>query len=264
MTPKLFPRRLLLKCLRPVTVPSPNRKHLSFGTRIRLEAYRKCLKVLRKWYGRYAFSDVVTLPGRPQTKVVHEFRDLSFEAELKRLRIQVPENTIVRNRQASARKRSFGCLPHFRDFRFVDTMTLVIGGQRIAVSRGLDDSFSSTLNGILKETDENSLIRKYIFTASAPSQPEQRPSRTKAPSFTSISDNAPSPEEDSSGPKPLSPRASDPPHPERRRKQGPLFKDDPLLGMIREQPAPSPLSTPEEKPIPTTRAVAGVIIDESF
>lgn len=261
--------RLLMKWLRPETVPSQRKKHLPFGTRLRLDVYRKCLTVLRKWYGRYAFSDMVTLPGRPQTKVCHEFRDCSFEAELKRMHMPVPEEILIRNGQAVTRKKTFRGLPHFRDFRFEDTMTVVMGGQRISVNRGQGDSFSSTLAGVLKETDDNSLLRKYIFTAAAPAEREQQPAKARGDLSTSISGGRTQPRP-TADPRPAGSKTADRPAPASPRRQGPLFKDDPLLGKIKDgpqpasTPAPAPAPAPEEKPAPSIKVLDGVVIDDSF
>ena len=82
--------RLLLKWLRPEVVPSPKRKNIPFGTQVQLYLYRRCIKRLAKWYSQYAFSDSVILVGTPAARVTHEYRDYSFEAEIKRMHIQMP------------------------------------------------------------------------------------------------------------------------------------------------------------------------------
>lgn len=220
--------RLLLKWLRPKTVPSPNRKRIPFGKRVRLSLYRSCLRTLRKWYQKYAFSDRITLSGKPSVKLCHEHRDTAFEAEIKRLRLSLSEGMLERNGASSSQPEKRKRQPYYRCFHFVDHLLLEVDGQKVSIDHGDGRSFVSTLNGRLKESDAATLVAKYAFSGSRredkPSSPSSRPKSVSLP-----------------------------------RKPGGLFGDDPLFGKTPKKP-----EVPVSQPTPTIKNVEGVTIDESF
>lgn len=249
--------KLLLKLLRPETVPSPNRKKIPFGTRVQLYLYRSCLKTLRKWYVKYAFSDKIVLSGKPAIRVFHECRDTAFEAELKRLRMGLQDGMIVRHGVSSSQPDKRKNRPYYRCFHFEDTLLVDIDGQKVSINHGKGRSFVSTLTGELWESDINSLIAKYAFTGSR--HEEKAYSSKKVGGISSsIADSGPlkgaAPSSPTTGPKPTSTPPSPP-----RRKPGPLFGDDPLFGKGIEKPESPVTTTP-----PTIKTVDGVTIDESF
>lgn len=253
--------RLLLKLLRPETIPSPNRKKIPLGTRIQLSLYRSCLMTLRKWYTKYAFSDSVVVMGSPTIRVFHEYRDLAFEAELKRLRMSLPEVMLERGGATSSRPDKRKRRPYYSNFRFEDTFRLDIDGQKVSIDHGDGRSFVATLSGHLKESDSESLIAKYAFSASRRQEHQEKGNATpakRAGISSSIAGSGPA-----RGPKhewPTPPSSSNPTGPTPpARKPGALFGDDPLLGRITEKP-----DKPVDKPSPTIKNVEGVTIDESF
>lgn len=246
---------LLLKWLRPETVPSPRRKKIPLGMRLQLQFYRSCLRILRKWYARYAFSDSILLTGNPAIRVYHEFRDIAFEAELKRLRLSLPERMLECSGTSSSLRNGRKGLRFYRCYHFEDSFLLDIDGQKVSIKHGQSHSFVSTLNGCLKEAEPTSLIPKYAFSGRrrdvkvsgtnkgidisssiAGSGPQRRGIPDNPTSF-SRSDNGPS----------------------IRKGTGHLFGDDPLFGKIQEKPNP-PVATPP----PSIKNVEGVSIDESF
>ena len=249
--------RLLLKLLRPTTVPSPNRKNIPFGTRVQLSLYRSCLKTLRHWYAKYAFSDKIVISGKPAIRLFHECRDTAFEAELKRLRMGLPDNMIVRHGVSSSQTEKRNNRPYYRCFHFEDTVLLDVDGQKISINHGKGRSFVSTLTGELKESDTNSIIAKYAFAGSRHQEKEYTTKKVGGIS-ASIAGSGPvkgtTPKSPSSGPKPTT---TPPPPP--KKKAGPLFGDDPLFGKGIEKPEPPVTTTP-----PTIKTIDGVTIDESF
>ena len=258
--------RLLLKLLRPDTVPSPNRKNIPFGTRVQLALYRKCLTKAMRRYAKLAFSDGIVLEGRPSVRILHEFRDVNFEAEVKRMRL-VPKDVMVECAGTTShwpdRDRSRG-IPRY--FHFKDTFSLVVDGQKTSIEHGDGRSFVSAVNGRLKETDAAALYAKYIFSASrrgvkqeasvkeslaapatpAKSAPDTTPSVAPTPSVASATADRPA-------------TAARP----AKKRTGPLFGGDPLLketqGPASESPKPA---APE--PVKTIKKLAGVEIDDSF
>lgn len=232
--------RLLLKWLRPERVPSPNRKKIPFGTRLRLSLYRGCLKTLRKWYSRYAFSDTVFISGSPVIRVYHEFRDLAFEAEIKRMRLPMTEMMIERRDSSSSQPANNRRRPYFKHFQFEDSLLLEINGQKVSIKHGLGRSFVSTIKGQLKESGISGLIAKYAFSGS---KREQKSETAQMKSELSFAETT----------KPSLGHTVYPP----KKGSSSLFGDDPLL-VNNAQKTASTISSP------TIKSVEGVIIDESF
>jgi len=245
--------RLLLKLLRPETVPSPNRKKIPFGTRLQLSLYRSCLKTLRRWYRKYAFSDSIVISGNPAIRICHEYRDTAFEAEIKRLRMSLPEGMLERSGASSSqpdktkRRLYHGC------FHFVDHFLMEINDQKISIDHGDGRSFVSTAKGRLKESDVTNLVAKYAFSGSL--REDKNAGRKVESIKESIAGKDPPkgtmPEEPVKGTRPG--RVTVP------RKPGSLFGDDPLLGKTPEKP-----ESPTSNPAPPIKNVEGVSIDESF
>lgn len=249
--------RLLLKLLRPEKVPSPNRKSVPFETRMQLLLYRRCLKRLKRWYYRYAYSDSMIIVGNPSIKVYHEFRDIAFETELKRLRVTFSEGMIecsgATSHYTDKRKRH----RYFKCFHFEDNFLLDIDNQKISIKHGNGRSFVSTINGHLKESNETSVLAKYVFSGS---RHIERDKRTKINTSISSPYSGINPSDDSKqrGTEISTPRGGGQ---DIKKKSTPLFGDDPLFrGII---PGNAPMLEPV-KETPTTKTLEGVIIDESF
>lgn len=256
--------------LRPETIPSARKKYLPFGTKLRLGIYRRRLLLLRKYYARYAYSDMVTLQGRPGIKVIHEHRDPAFEADLKRMRILPPESLVERDR-ASISGSGRNTSPRFySEFRFEDSLIVTAGGQKTVINREAESAFYTSIPGRLKTSAAECVVGRYQFIGSLVAAKEaERTSSTREGSL-SVSLSTPR----ASGAVPASQGPSRPtagldkPGNSRRSrpvKDGPLFKDDPLLG--RPHPVPpihQPVPAPAPTPAPKMKSVAGVDIDESF
>ncbi len=247
--------RLLIKWLRPETVPSPRRKKIPFGSQVQIYLYRRCIKRLAKWYSQYAFSDSVTLVGTPAARVTHEYRDYSFEAEIKRMRIQIPNGTVdcvgVTSHFPNKRKGRH----YFNCFHFEDHFLLEIDGKKISIDHGQDQSFVSTFKGKLKESDNCSLYAKYSFSGSMRGNKVGMSGR--ASSLSGLYNGR-----EASGAAPSDRPASDTrsagTYTPIKRARG-LFGDDPLLSKDTDV-----LEIPISTPLPTIKSVEGVTIDESF
>lgn len=247
--------RLLLKWLRPEVVPSPKRKNIPFGTQVQLYLYRRCIKRLAKWYSQYAFSDSVILVGTPAARVTHEYRDYSFEAEIKRMHIQMPNGMEdcagVTSHFPNKRKgRHF-----FSCFHFEDHFLLEIDGKKVSIDHGQGRSFVSTFKGKLKESNNCNLFAKYSFSGSMRGNKVGMSSR--AYSLSGPYSGGETSEENSSNRTASNTRSAG--SFTTIKRAGGLFGDDPLLG--RETDVPEiQISTP----LPIIKSVEGVTIDESF
>lgn len=249
--------RLLLKLLRPEKVPSPNRKNVPFGTRLQLFLYRMCLKRLKRWYYRYAYLDNMIIVGNPSIKVYHEFRDIAFETELKRMRFTFSKEMIECSSATSyyndKRKRH----PYYKCFHFEDSFLLDVDDKKISIKHGNGRSFVSTINGHLKESNDTSVLAKYVFSGS---QHFEKDKRTKINTSISHPYSGIIPSDDSKQRGTVissSGRGGQ----DIKQKSAPLFGDDPLFRDIISGNAPVPEPVKET---PITKTLEGVIIDESF
>ena len=207
--------RLLLKWLRPDTVPPPNKKNLPFGTKLRLDVYRSALKLLAKYYRQYAFLDTISLPSS-QVKLIHEFRDKTFEGELKRMRLLQKYPMTLKEARASDKQVRSNQL-FFKQFRFEDIFVLDIPGQRVTIHRGASCSFEATSGGKLKESEVGSLLSQYQFIGPAASKQMSRSIAT--PDAQPKGGEKPAPK--TGGEKKETPGKAP--------RNGPLFGDDPLF-----------------------------------
>lgn len=246
---------LLIKWLRPDVIPSPRRKKIPFGTRLQLFLYRSGLRKLAKWYSRYAFSDSIVISGTPSIKLMHDFRDYSFEAELKRIHLFLPDGIHECSGATSSfpdkRKRR----PYYSSFHFEDHFLLEVDGKKVSIDHGQGRSFVSTIKGRLKESDTTSTIAKYVFSGSFRSNITGESTKSSSISnsiLSSILTNQ-APREGVLSRDPAKNTGVS------LRKTGGLFSDDPLLGIRSE-------SQDEHPSVPSSsiKSLEGVTIDESF
>lgn len=153
----------LLNWLRPKTVPTPKRKSIPFWARIQCIIYSVCLKLLKKFYVKYAFSDLITIKGKPNIKIYHEYRDRQFESELKRLHIILSDNMIDVPSCFSTHLNRRVTL-FYKCFQFSNTLIVDIDGDKITLNHGADRSFITTMKGCLKESDLIDSLLKYSFS----------------------------------------------------------------------------------------------------
>lgn len=246
---------LLLKLLRPERVPSPNRKKIPFGTRLQLFLYRSGLKRLKKKYCRCAYSDTMIIVGNPSIKVYHEFRDISFETELKRLNIPFTEGMIECTGATSHHPEKHKRQPSYNQFHFEDSFLLDIDNQKISIKHGDGHSFVSTINGSLKESNDTSIMSKYIFSGSRRTEKGQR-SKINASISSAYSEFNPYDNSDQHG---VGIDNSKKGGQDLKKKTGPLFGDDPLLHGVKPD-----INNDPKPATPATKILEGVIIDESF
>lgn len=243
--------RLLLKWLRPEVVPSPRRKKIPFGMRVQLFLYRRCIKRLLNWYPKYAFSDTIFLTCNPSVRIVHEHRDYSFEAELKRMRIPVSDGMIERHGASSSFADKRKSQRYYSCFHFEDHFLVESDGKKVSIDHGNGRSFVSTIRGKLKESDNLCFLAKYAFTGSSRSKPEGLSIR---PSLSNSTHTLASGQRVGEAQESFQKTTSHP-----RSKTRGLFEDDPLLGNKVEI---SNISA--NSPSPAIKSVEGVTIDESF
>lgn len=121
--------RLFMMTIKPSDSLLKRKKPDGFD-KFRIRLYQGILKRLMKSYSYYAVNDKVDIPGMGVT-VRHEFRDLAFETEVKRNKLEFLPKV--------KRKKS-----HFRYFSFVDNLYMTVDGKEICIRH--DDAMSVSGN----------------------------------------------------------------------------------------------------------------------
>lgn len=243
--------QLFLKWLKPDVVPLPRQKNIPLGIQVQLFLYRHCLKTLSKWYQKYAFSDSIVLAGNPMLRVIHEYRDYTFETELKRLHIPYSgemTDVIGVSSHFLEKKRKHR---YYNCFCFEDHFLFEIDGKQISIEHKQGRSFASTIKGHLKESNSENIYAKYVFAGSLRANKIDmscgRPSSEAPSSSITSSVRRTAPIANIAG---FNPKIT---------KVGGLFGDDPLLeGKQEVQEAATHI------PSANIKNVEGVTIDESF
>lgn len=127
---------MLIKLFMKILKPSDRelrRKVRGRFCNIRICFYQFMLKRLLRAYAHYAISDSVGI-SEGNIKVIHEFRDLGFECELARNKIDFkPHMSSVAIPSIRSRSR---VKRYFRFFDFEDTFKVYIDGKELCVRRG--------------------------------------------------------------------------------------------------------------------------------
>ena len=210
--------------------------------------YRHLLRRLLRSYLHYAISDTVLLQSG-KIKVVHEYRDLEFESELRRNKIVFKADTSVQSLPlAKPKSRSTGC---FGYFKFKSQLSIYVGGKGLFVTH--NDSYA--IDGALLSKVEASVREDYIMrsTIEASSTTFKTPIRRE---------NRES--EESPTPQPIPTK-----RPQRRpkpvKRSGGMFERDRDVVPVTPRPYPEPEEVVvEPEPQPETIAKRGFEIDKSF
>ena len=184
--------------------------------------------------------------NRPSVRILHEFRDVNFEAELKRMRL-IPKDVMIECAGATSNwpdpKRPRG-IPRY--FHFKDSFSLVVEGQKTYIEHGDGRLFASTVSGKLNETDAAALYARYAFSASRGGLKKDASVKDSL-SPTSVTGRPVFADGPLAADRPAvtdRPVATDRPA---RKRTGPLFGGDPLLKET-QGPASEPRNRPRRNP----------------
>jgi hypothetical protein len=141
------------------------RRKLAGFEKVRVFMYRALLKCGQKAYRNLAVFDVVSAAGG-RIKVTHEYRDLEFEAKLKKAKLTLPLSYKVTSFpfEDRMRRRGFG----WRWFNFADTLVVEIDRKKIYVEHGnLYKAFGSEDDVTVKRTESQGGLDAAFFTMAA-------------------------------------------------------------------------------------------------
>ena len=156
--------RLLLKLIRP-TDKQLKCRNCGYLTSKKIILYRFLLRRLLETYSHFAISDVVAL-DEGDIKIVHEYRDLEFEGELARNRIDFKSEKLPLRLPVMKRKSS--SVRHFGYFRFDDRLTLYVDGKRLHITHDKYYSIDGTLSGRLLGSSGNGCVFQTAMMLSVP------------------------------------------------------------------------------------------------
>lgn len=151
---------LLISVLRPDDSVWGRRK-LTGRQKMRVSLYRWLLKRGLKAYRNLAVFDVVSAAGG-RIKVTHEYRDLEFEAKLKKAKLTLPllYKSALFPFETRVRRRRFG----WRWFSFTDTLVVEIDRKKVCVEHGdLCKAFGSEGDVNVKRTGPQGGVDAAFF-----------------------------------------------------------------------------------------------------
>ena len=161
--------RFILKLFKP---SNEQLRGKSYGkiTKAKIRFYQSSLRRLLKVYSHYMISDTITYSN--QIKIVHEFRDMEFENELLRNKIdfkpQLVSISFPTTRTKIKHKRPFGY------FKFKDLICIYVDDKELFIKHDDTISFDGTTDTKIKcSTSNDYLVRSMIEIIPAHSYQKQ-------------------------------------------------------------------------------------------
>ncbi len=171
--------RFLLRILKPSNELLRRRSH-SWFEKARIVLYRFLLNCLLKAYSHYAIFDTIIIDGG-KIKIVHEYRDLEFENELIRNKIEFkPKMSVVPfpivERKSSTKR-------HFGYFKFNNLLSVSVGNNKLYVNHDNCHSIDGTAECKVKHNlGGNNMTQTIIEILSKPTMPApQKEKRSPSP-----------------------------------------------------------------------------------
>lgn len=151
--------KLLLKILKPTNEQLKSKSGGS-ATKLKIQFYQSILKRLLKTYTRYTISDSINL-NKKNIRIVHEYRDLAFESELVRNKIDFKPNfsnyMIPTERTKSKKVRPFYY------FNFKDVLSVYVDGKELFIKHDDVHTIDSTIECKIKlATNDNAISQSVI------------------------------------------------------------------------------------------------------
>lgn len=124
-------------------------------SRLKIWLYQWLLKRLLKTYLHYAISDTIIIDNG-NIRIVHEFRDLGFESELVRNKINFKQDIISHSIPLSIQKSK--SIRYFYFFKFKSLLSLYVGGKELFIKHDEACSIDGTLMGKIKCSSKNNCL----------------------------------------------------------------------------------------------------------
>lgn len=138
--------RILLGLIKPSNEQLRCKKAGKF-VRLKILLYQFLLRRVLKTYLHYAISDTIVV-DKGKIKIVHEFRDLGFESELLRNKIDFKSEMISISAPISMRKSKM--VGYFTCFKFKDVLSVYVDGKELFVKHDEKYSIDGTVKGKFK------------------------------------------------------------------------------------------------------------------
>ena len=160
--------RFLMKLIKPTNEQLRHSKSDKWIARQTQSIYKCMLNQLHKSYLYYAIHDTITIDNG-RVKIVHEFRDIEFENELKRngidTRPYLLSATLPFSTLKSKSKKWYGY------FRFKDLFSVYIDDKEVFVKNDSSHSTSGTVTANIKVSSSSDIIRRsFIEIKSNPNE----------------------------------------------------------------------------------------------
>lgn len=129
-------------------------------THLRIQLYQFLLRRLLRTYLHYAISDTIVI-NSGSIKIAHEFRDLGFESELIRNKIEFKSDMISHSMPLLIRKSRATC--NFLFFNFKSLLSLYIDGKELFIKHDGSYSIDGTINGRVRCSLHKKMITQSII-----------------------------------------------------------------------------------------------------
>lgn len=259
--------RFLLQKLNPYKEGRSSYRGQGFWSDLRVSVYVGIMRLLKKHYRRYAYSDLIEI-GDQGISVLQEHRDRGFELMLRKMGEDVSPRQSVTYSWPTAKHVRFEFHPFRWFFNFVTTLTLTVDGREYIVDHTRLVSVWGSVPGILRSSTSEDLLMRSSFRAEL-----QRVTRTE--SETSKSSGSQKTDSSNSSYESLRPERGRPKEPaggtrrDKGQSQGGNKKKRVRLNPGGEK-IYEPTSSANEKPVvdapvPSDRRhLQGMDVDESF
>lgn len=147
--------RLFLEVVKPTNEQLRKSKNNSWLSQTTLNVYQWFLRILQKTYLYYAISDTVVLENG-HIKIIHEFRDLEFENELKRNGIDIRLHMLTTSIPFNAQKKKKGLW--FKYFRFSNLVSIYVDDKELFIKHDSSFSITGTMRTKLKTTSPSDIL----------------------------------------------------------------------------------------------------------
>jgi len=147
--------RLILKVAKPTNEQLRKSKDNNWLSQTTLKVYQWFLSILQKTYLYYAISDTIVLENG-DIKIVHEFRDIEFENELKRNGIDIRLHMLTTSIPFNAHKKRKGLW--YKYFRFSDLVSIYICDKELFIKHDSSFSISGTMRTRLKTSSPSDIL----------------------------------------------------------------------------------------------------------
>lgn len=180
--------RLLMRLIKPTNEQLRYSNGNSWLTKKTQSIYKWMLNQLLKSYLHSAIHDTITLDDG-NIKIIHEFRDIEFENELKRNGIDIRPHLLSTMLPYTVQKCKSGKWHHY--FRFKDLLSVYVDDKELFVKNDSSNSVSGTIPAHIKVSSSSDIIHRNFIEVNP--RPAISSKKVKRESYTSTEANRPAP-----------------------------------------------------------------------